>query len=266
LKEAIRRRALVLSLMVMMLLCAGLFVPITGRLLILPPNEAKKIIATLYILFATDIVKFFASVFAIALGAGAIGAELDKGVLATLLPKPLPRFSFYAGKWLGLFIFTGGNVCLWMLTIWVVATYRAPEMSHRVVFGMLPYVLLYPMVFLTISLLFSTMASFPLAAGLSILAAGMGWSEGILYFLAKTFSIEVLKGYSNIAGFLVPLGRMARWVEHGYGPPPKLLGQTMGASGPFRDFVTSPMDLVYIGGYVVVLFVLGAIIFGRRDV
>ena len=266
LKEAFRRRAPVLSLLVMMLLCAGLFVPITGRLLILPSYEAKKIIATLYVVFATDIVKFFASVFAIALGAGAIGAELEKGVLATLLPKPLPRFAFYGGKWLGLYLFVAGNVCLWMLTIWAVATYRAPEMSHRAVFGMLPYVLLYPAVFLTLSLMFSTMASFPLAAGLSILSAGMGWSEGILYFLYKTFGIEVLKSYSQMAGFIVPLGRMARWVERGYGPPPVLLGQTLGAGGPFKDFVTSPIDLVYIGGYLVVLFTMGAVIFGRRDV
>ena len=137
-KEAFRRRAPIISLLIMALLLVGAFVPISGRLLLLPPPVARRIFTSIYIFFSIDIVKFFAAVFAISLSAGAISAELERGVLSSILPKPISRLSVYAGKWLGLFLFVAANVLVWAVVIWGVATYRAPDASHRAVWNAVP--------------------------------------------------------------------------------------------------------------------------------
>ncbi|MES2460692.1 MAG: ABC transporter permease subunit [Armatimonadota bacterium] len=264
-KEALLRRAPLISLLIAALLCVGAFIPLSGRLLLLPPAKAHQIYASLYVFFATDIIKFFASVFGIALASGAISAEIERGVLSSILPKPITRFSVYAGKWLGLVLFIAANIVLWDGILWAVATYRNPEVSHANIWHALPYLMLYPAVFTTLALLFSTFAAFPLAAGLSILSAGIGWSEGILYLLNQLFQIALLEKMSRLAGYIVPLGRMSRWVTEGLGPLPALRGD-LGQRGPFNEINAVPYDLAFIGLYVVVVFVVGAVIFGRRDV
>lgn len=264
-KEAFLRRAPLISLLIAALLCIGAFIPLSGRLLLLPPPKAHQIYASLYVFLATDIIKFFASVFGIALASGAISAEIERGVLSSILPKPITRFSVYAGKWLGLVLFIAANVVLWDGILWAVATYRNPEVSHANIWHALPYVLLYPAVFTTLALLYSTFAAFPLAAGLSILAAGVGWSEGILFLLNNAFQIALLEKLSKLAGLVVPLGRMSRWVTEGLGPLPMFKGN-LGSRSPFNEIVAVPSDLTYIAAYIVVVFVIGAVVFGRRDV
>ena len=72
LKEALRRRAGWLSLLVAVLVVLGGFVPLTGRLLLLPREQADRIFIGLYIFLGTDILKFFGAVFGIARIVGAL--------------------------------------------------------------------------------------------------------------------------------------------------------------------------------------------------
>jgi hypothetical protein len=136
------------------------------------------------------------------------------------------------------------------------------------VFSALPYLLLYPILFTTLALFFSAFAAFPLAAGLSILLTGVGWSETILHLLGTRLDVDLLLSLSRAAGWLMPLGRMSRWVARGMGPVLRFGGQefAVGERGPFKDIVTTQFDLVYIGLYALAAFVAGAIILGRRDV
>lgn len=265
LKEALRRRAGLLALLVALLVALGGFVPLTGRLLLLPREQADRFFITLYVFLATDILKFFGAVFGIALASGAISSELDRGVLTTILPKPIRRTSVYAGKWLGILGFVLGSVVFWGVVLFVVATLRDPHHSHRTIFTALPCVALYPLVFTTLALCFSTFSSFPLAAGLSVMAAAIGWSEGLLRFLERTFSIQTLGLFANTASYIMPIGRMARWTTKLLGPFPTLEGKTVSLSGLFPDQQPVPLDFAYIGLYVLLVFWGGALIFGRRD-
>ena len=113
LQETLRHRAPITTFLIATMLLVGAFVSLSGRLL-LPRPEADRIFTSFYVLLTTDIVEFFASVFAISLGAGALGAELGRGVLSLILPKPVTRFSVYAGTWLGLFIFVALTVVVWL--------------------------------------------------------------------------------------------------------------------------------------------------------
>lgn len=263
-KEALLRRAPIITLLVALLLLVGIFIPLTGRLLLLPPAQAHQIVASLYTFLGTDIIKFFASVFGVALASGAISAEVERGVLSSILPKPISRLSVYTGKWLGLMLFITVNIALWDLVLWGVASYRNPENSHRAIWEAFPYLLLYPAVFISLGMLFSTFSSFSLAFGLSVLSAAVGWAEGILYLLHQSLDIGFLGRLSSLAGYLFPLGRMSRQVTEALGPLPVMRGD-LSTRGPFQELQSGPMDLWYILAYAAVCFAAGAIIFGRRD-
>lgn len=266
LKETLRRRAPFMTLLVALLLIVPAFIPITGRLKLLPPAQANLIVSSLYTFLSVDVVKFFVSTLAIALSAGAISAELERGVLSSILPKPISRFAVYAGKWLGLVGFCVINLLVWCAVIWAVATYRSPETSHRAVWDAIPYLLFYPAIFVSVGLTYSTFAGFGLAAGLSIITAGIGWSEGIFYTLNKAFDVQVLGTLSKVSSYLFPLGRMSRWVSKGLGPLPSFGGANVGDRSPFKDLEAVPLDLVYLVLFIAAVFGVGAIILGRRDV
>ena len=159
--------------------------------------------SSLYTFLSVDVVKFFASTLGIALSAGAISAELERGVLSAILPKPIGRWEVYAGKWLGLFVFCSLNIVVWTTVIWGIATLRSPDTAHTAVWHALPYVLIYPALFVSVGLTYSTFAGFGLAAGLTILTAGIGWSEGIFYALNKTFDVTLLGTLSVVSGYSV---------------------------------------------------------------
>jgi Cu-processing system permease protein len=265
LKEALRRRAGWLALLVALLVALGGFVPLTGRLLLLPREQADRLFIGLYIFLGTDILKFFGAVFGIALASGAISSEVDRGVLSTILPKPLTRTAVYAGKWLGILGFVLGSLLLWALVLFMVATVRDPLHSHRNIFAALPCLALYPLVFTSLALCFSTFSAFPLAAGLSVMAAGIGWAEGLLRFLERTFAIQALGAFASTASYAMPIGRMARWTTKLLGPFPSLDGKPITLSGPFPGQQAMPIDFAYIFGYVLLVFLIGALVFGRRD-
>ncbi len=269
LKETLRRRAPFMTLLVAVLLIVPAFIPITGPLKLLPPDEANRIVASLYTFLSVDIVKFFVSTLGIALSAGAISAELERGVLSSILPKPISRFSVYAGKWLGLFGFCVLNLLIWCAVIWAIATYRSPDTSHRALWNAVPYLLFYPAVFVSVGLTYSTFAGFGLAAGLSIITAGVGWSEGIFYLLYQRLGVQLLGTLSKASGYLFPLGRMSRWVSEGLGPLPSYGGGSGGNIGdrsPFKDLEAVPADLLYLAFFIAMVFGVGAVILGRRDV
>lgn len=270
LREAIRRRTPVLSLLVAALLALGAFIPLAGRLLELPRPLANQIFTSIYIYFATSILEFFASIFALALASGAISAELERGTLSSLLPKPITRLSLYAGKWLGLFLFIVGNVLLWDMVIYCVARYREPASAHENIIRTLPYLILYPGMFVTLGLCFSTFASFPLAAGMSILFSAVGWAERMLFVLHRQFEIEMLATLSRSAGFLMPLGRMSRAVGDAMGTLPSFNGEPVGTrsmmGSTLREIESGPWDLPYVFLYALAAFIIGAVVFGRRDV
>ena len=266
LKETLRRRAPLMTFLVMALLIIPAFIPLSGRLKLLPPAEANKIVASLYSFLAVDIVKFFTATLAIALSAGAISAELERGVLSSILPKPVSRFSVYAGKWLGLFGFCALNLVLWLLVVYTVSVYRSPETSHTGLFRALPYLLFYPAIFVSVGLTYSTFAGFGLAAGLTIITAGIGWAENIFFRLNEAFDVPLLATLSKVAGYLFPLGRMSRWVSKGLGELPTYGGASIGDRSPFKDIEAIPADLWYLALFVSLVFGIGAWVLGRRDV
>ena len=97
-REAVRRRFVFAGLLISIAFLIIAIIPIHPRnRLFFSPDEMALLVGQIIASFGGHIAEFFAFLFAIALSAGTISSEIDRGVLAVILPKPIGRWSVYCG-------------------------------------------------------------------------------------------------------------------------------------------------------------------------
>jgi Cu-processing system permease protein len=268
LKEAFRRRVFFASLLVALLFFAFAFLPFhihTGPLVGMDLATARDNTGKIFAWLGCGMIKFFGSILAVTLAAGSLTAEVERGVLSTIVPKPLARWQIYLGKWLGLLVLLALSVALWgCLLAWGI--FRQTGTFHPRIFDGVLAAALFPLLFTTLTLFFSSFANYALSAGLALIAAGVGIAEDTFRNLALVLNEPLLDTLANIDRYLVPISRMNHWITRGLGSA----GIDMSAMMQLRrtgvtDVATSEADLVYILLYILAFLILGLFIFQRRD-
>jgi ABC-type Na+ efflux pump permease subunit len=261
-REALRRRIYVGAFCIALLFLGLLFLPgfaahKRSGIDLDPPTQASVVALT-----GLAMIKFFSAVLGITLASGAIATELERGTLYVILSKPLTRSHIIIGRWLGLAILTAVNVGLWAALLWIAVYARDPG-PHLPLLRAVALAFLYPLIFITLTLLFSTFSSNVLATAMALVCVGIGWQEGVMRQLGRIFDIRLLRLFGVFAGYLVPIGRLHRWMVHVAD-----LSLPFGmAGGPFQFQETPvPADLVYVAGYILGVLLLTLVIFQRRDV
>jgi ABC-type transport system involved in multi-copper enzyme maturation permease subunit len=262
-KEATRRRLFVVTLLVAVIFVLWALIPLPMRTSVGSDlDTGRDATGKVFAWMGCGMIKFFSTIMAIMLASGAISSEAEKGVLSIVISKPLNRFAIYLGKWLGLAGMLAANVAFWGALLILVILRQTHTFHVHILLG-LAATYLFPLVFMTLTLWFSTFASSPLAAGLSFIFAGIALAEDILSQLATVLNAPVLTTVSNVVGYVVPLGKMNHWITRGLGDAGTDL--TSLSFGGSTAVVTSTSDLVYILGYIIVALALGAFIFQKRD-
>lgn len=279
-REAIRRRVFLAALVIACLYVAFAFLPLHIRLSPLMGFDMPTALNNTGRIFAwlgCGTIKFFGSILAVALSAGAITAEVERGVLAIIVPKPVPRAAVYLGKWLGIVTLLAVCVAGWgALLAW--AIWHQTGTYHPRIWGGIGAAGLFPLLFTTLTLCFSTFATYALSSSLSLIAAGVALAEDLLHSLSRFLDIPLLDTLSRAAGYVVPISRMNHWITKG------LAATGIGAHPPgsagldFSLFIarldptqvnavkeTSALDMGYILAYMGAFFVLGLTLFQRRD-
>ena len=260
-KQACRRRIYLAFLLVAALFTAVLFLTRGrggGGPGFAPPPAVQ---AQLVIWFGLAMIRFFSAVLGIGLAAGALSAEIDRGLFYVILSKPLRRWQVVAGKWVGLLGLTTLNVVLWGLIVAAAAYYKEPTYHWGLVkAGGLS--LLYPVMFVTLTLLFSSFTSQVLATVMTLIALGIGWQEGLMTTLGQALKLPILEQLGVLAGYLVPIGRLFNWIHQ--------VAEVDDISFLFQQFQNTPPpvagDLIYVGGYIVGALALAMLIFSRREI
>ncbi len=279
-REAIRRRVFLAALVISCLYVGFAFLPLHIRLNPLVGFDmptAKDNTGRIFAWLGCGTIKFFGSILAVALSAGAITAEVKRGVLAIIVPKPIPRAAVYLGKWLGIVALLSVCVASWgALLAW--AIWHQTGTYHPRIWGGIGAAWLFPVLFTTLTLCFSTFATYALSSSLSLIAAGVALAEDLMHSLSRVLDIPLLDTLSRAAGYVVPISRMNHWITKG------LAATGMGAHPPgsagldFSLFIarldptqaasvaaTSGTDMAYILLYIGFFFVLGLALFQRRD-
>lgn len=264
LKETMRRRIWVASLLASLAVVGFVFVAKLGASVRANDPIVQSVVPRITLILGLDVVKFFGSVLAMTLASGAIALEIERGMLYAILYKPVHRYQVVLGKWIGILVFALANTLLWAVLLYVCVrlmmgrsyweTWRAPLV-----------VLLYPVLFGTLTLFFSTFASMGLTIALSIISAGVAWSEKPMREFGIVFDIETLLRVADNVRWMIPMNHLRRWVLE---QMMVVIPERMLASQRFQAFDSPPTgwEIGYVFGYIVVVLLLALFVFQKRDV
>jgi ABC-type transport system involved in multi-copper enzyme maturation permease subunit len=270
LKEAMRRRAFLGTLIILVALYGLSFLPRAFKEAFGGSERQFEVGVNLAVLFGVDIIKFFSAVLAILLCAGAITAEIERGYLAAILPRPLHRWELYLGKWLGVMVFSAANATLWTAMLWVsVAVQGEPRVE---MWYALPSVLLYPVLYGTLALALSSFLGASLASMFTVAAGAFAYfADHFLRPIAALFDVKLLQQIVWLSEWTLPMATLKRLVQ---ARVDTILPPGMDDAPPFgRAEVLAflkpevqTLDIVYVGIYIAAALLAGLLIFWRRDV
>jgi ABC-type transport system involved in multi-copper enzyme maturation permease subunit len=283
LKEAVRRRtligALVMGLLVLGLSCLLILIRFRMQHLVDTHRWTPQWRAIQYVQAQSAImslclssIKSLGAVFAALLAGGAISGEIERGLLAVILPKPVPRWQILLGKWIGLNLIVVCASLLWSVFCWTSFTLQRHGQPVTALLYAAPYLALYPLVVCTLTLTLSTVAPRLFGTTIALTMGAFAWFDGIFNVLANNYDVDALRFLADLAGMVVPQGYIGYWVEHATEgliiQPPRNIGLSPTFLTDFgkQNLHFAHLDAVYVALYTVIWLVAGIVLFQRRDI
>lgn len=195
-------------------------------------------------------INFFGVLIAIFVGIGLVSKEIEKKTIFTIISKPVPRYEFLLGKYLGLVGTLLVNTVVMVLGLLLVLYYREVPID-LLLFKALLLIFLEFMVIIAVALLFSTFTSATLSAIFTLAIYGIGHLSGELKAFGERMG-DVGQGVLNAIYYLLP--NLERFNLKGH-----VIHQLV--------FGAADMALTVSYGltYAAFLLVLASLIFQRRD-
>ncbi|TBL80664.1 ABC transporter permease subunit [Paenibacillus thalictri] len=283
-RELLRKRVMLLTLLLtVVFLLAFWFVAQTlGERL---KSSARDMTSTSYLIdsFQTGSVTltlgFFFGSFVIAFlsifsSFSVVSGEAEQGVLQALLPRPLPRWRWYMGRWVGYVSLGVGYALLLFAAILVITKIHSsiPSDPVSLIKSFLLFAFSIPML-VSASMLGSCVFS-ALGNGVFMtMLYGAGWLGGMIEKVGTILHLEekAIKPLLTIAG-LMSLVMPSESVQH------RMLAEMFALSemqdivnvnqglGPFSiGLIPSNTFLIYAGCYTAAALVIGLLVFRRKD-
>ena len=217
------------------------------------------------VLMGMYIVNFLAGLMAVFTTIASISGEVDSGTLQSLLPKPIRRWEFVLGKWLGHLSFALPYLVLLALALvygtqWMTG-YAPPDPLSAV--GLMT---LNSLFLLTLTILGSSLFSTLTVGVVMFMTYGLGWIGGILSSVGAFTRSPNLERFGEITTYIVPSDQLWRGASFYLQPEIMLRTQDATRGNPFVG--TEPLAtgyLLFVGVYIVVALVLAVVVFQRRD-
>lgn len=284
-KELLRKRVLVLTLLMTVVFLIGFwFVADTigqnvGNQSINPSSGEELIarftngafILTLGFFFGAFVLAFLA----IFSSFSAIAGEAEQGVMQALLPRPLPRWKWYIGRWLGYVTLGIGYALILFISILLITQVHAavPRDIEALFKSFLLFSSVVPLL-ITISMLGSGFFS-ALGNGVFMtMLYGAGWLGGMIDKVGGSLPLEpeVLRTLNNMTGImslLMPVDGLQRRMTAELFSVKEMSGIFGLSSNLFGlfDFNSIPSNafLIYTIIYTAVAFLVGLYRFQRKD-
>ncbi|HLJ55124.1 MAG TPA: ABC transporter permease subunit [Chthonomonadaceae bacterium] len=228
-----------------------------------------RILITLMCLF---FLRVLGMLFGLVLAGGAVSAEIESGLLAVILAKPVPRWQILIGKWLGLNLVAVIAVLAWTAAVWLSLQLQT-GVDLRSVIAAGPYLSLYAVISCTLTLTFSTVFQRVLGTALTLILAVISWCDGIFNFLATHFEVPSLHTAAGLSCLLMPQGYVAWWVRSVTGEVATnpLIDSPLKSSRLLLYWGQSTLhvdhlDGVYVACYIIGVLAIGILLFQRREI
>jgi ABC-type transport system involved in multi-copper enzyme maturation permease subunit len=195
-----------------------------------------------------------------------LAGEVESGVALAVLARPVRRWAVLLGKWLGLVVFGCGYVVVAglaeLLVVRATIGYWPPHPAAGLALLAAQTVTL-----LTLALLLSSVVS-PLASGIvSVGLFGAAWVAGVVGGVGTALGNAGVSRVGTVSRIVLPTDGLWRGAMHAFQD-----SAAVGTLGPARTgmpFLSeAPLTVAYLGwvtAWIVLLWVLTAASFGRRD-
>jgi ABC-type transport system involved in multi-copper enzyme maturation permease subunit len=198
------------------------------------------------LILAAFMFSFVLAMTAAFLGAPAIAADLESGIVLALLARPIRRSEYVVGRWLGLVAVVAAYAApsgfLEIGAVGLLTGHYPPEPVLAVVFLAAQAVVL-----LTIALLLGTRLPAIAAGAVCVVLFGLAWMAGVFSGVARAFNADALAAISEATRWLFPSDGLWRGVIYGLEPPLVQIvasGSEIGEANPF--YAVAPPPPVYI--------------------
>ncbi|HLY12763.1 MAG TPA: ABC transporter permease [Candidatus Limnocylindrales bacterium] len=206
------------------------------------------------------------------IGAPAVSADIDSGVLLAILARPIGRSTFLAGRWLGLALVAGAYALasglLEIGAMKLASGYGPPDPL-----GAAGAIALQAILILSLTLLFSTRLPSIAGGAIAVVLFGMCWVAGVLGGLGLYLKADLMEQIAAISRVLLPTDGIWRGAIYALEPPVVIAVATesgrsseqLAANPFFASTGLGPAYLAWVGAWFVIILGLAVLSFRRRE-
>ena len=267
-KEAVRRR-LLLAFVAISVVIVGLSAWGFDRLShtnSLTSGETNLAVPQALILFMF-MFSFVLALSASAIASPAISAEVESGVLMTIVTRPVRRTEVLIGKWLGLATLLAGyaaGVCALEFGVVRLTSGFVPPNPVLVTV----YLFAEGALLLTLALFLSTRVPVIAAGVIGIAVFGAGWLAGVVGTLGTAFNIAALRTVGQVGRFLLPTDGLWHAAIY-YLQSPSLIAQHLAQGGRQDPFYAQGAPswayLLWVACWFLIVLSAAVASFDRRE-
>jgi ABC-type transport system involved in multi-copper enzyme maturation permease subunit len=223
---------------------------------------------------------------AIFVGASAIGGEITKKTIVNVFARPIRRWEFLVGKWLGIQVFALLSLAVGLSVSFGLSRYLEAEFETKILWLAVAHTAAAIFLYSGLAIAFNTVLSPGLSGAFTIIIAFLpglvtvlvGLQEPTPHAIGVVMDYVVPPGYTSYYAESLPapippniFGRGGRGNRRGGGPegniPPVPQPAVPAAANPESniDYSAETKILFQNLGYAAVFFALGCLIFLRRD-
>jgi ABC-type transport system involved in multi-copper enzyme maturation permease subunit len=206
------------------------------------------------------------------IGAPAVSADIDSGVLLAILARPIGRSTFLVGRWLGL-VLVAGAYALASGLLEIGAMKLASGYGPPDPLGAAGAIALQAILVLTLTLLFSTRLPSIAGGAIAVVLFGMCWIAGVLGGLGIYLKADLMEQIAVVSRVLLPTDGIWRGAIFALEPQVVIAVASEGgrsseqlAANPF--YASTGLSLVYmawVAAWFVIVLGLAVLSFRRRE-
>ncbi|MDQ0495873.1 ABC transporter permease subunit [Paenibacillus brasilensis] len=282
-KELLRKRVLLLTLLLTVVFLLGFWF-IAGAIggdsasrVITGGTDNENMIQEFTLGMFILMLGFFFASFVLAFLAifssfSAIAGEAEQGVMQAMLPRPIPRWKWYMGRWLG-YVSLGViyALILYSLILWITDVHASiPRDPVVLVQAFLLFASVVPLL-VTVSMFGSGYLSSVANGVVMTMLYGAGWLGGMVGKIIGSVGLEpgpmqTLNNITGVLSLIMPADGLQRKMQAVLFSFENINGLIPVRSGPFGiGEIPSTAFLMYAAFYTAVLFGLGLRRFVRKD-
>lgn len=227
--------------------------------------EQMVVPSAVLVLMGMYIVNFLGSLTGVFTTIASISGEVDSGTLQSILPKPIRRWEFVLGKWLGHLSLALPYLLLLSLALvygsYILTGYLPPNPLAAIALMLLSVLFL-----LTLTLLGSSLFSTLTTGVVMFMIYGLGWIGGILASVGAFTNTPMLKRLGEVSSYMVPSDQLWRGASVFLQPEIMLGAQDSARGNPFVG--SEPLAtgyLLWVAAYSILVLVAAVWVFRRRD-